>query len=251
MNIASLKPKRVLLKLSGELLLGEKNYGVDPETINRLAEDIAEVYERGIEVAVVIGGGNIFRGRDGISQGIDQCTSDYMGMLATVMNGLALSSALERLKVTTRVMSAISMNAVSEPFIRSRALRHISLGRVLIFTGGTGNPYFTTDTAAALRASEMNCDLLLKGTKVPGVFAEDPTVNPDAKHFPHITYSQILADDLKVMDAAAIALTRETNLPIAVFRAHDKGAFNRVLSGEGVYTMVTRELPEEADPTVA
>ena len=247
MILNNIKPKRVLLKMSGELLMGERAYGIDPETIKVLAQDIAEVHEKGYEIAIVVGGGNIFRGREGTAQGIDQCTADYMGMLATVMNGLALSSALEHLNVATRVMSSISMDVVNEPYVRSKALRHISLGRVLIFTGGTGNPYFTTDTAAALRAAEMNCDLLLKGTKVPGVFSEDPTINPKAKHFQYITYNQILGDDLKVMDATAIALTRDTNLPIAVFRAQDRGAFCRVLSGEGVYTLILKEFPEGYD----
>ena len=221
--------------------MGCRSHGIDSETIKQFAQDIKDVYTQGIEIAVVVGGGNIFRGSDGLQQGIDRCTSDYMGMLATVINGLALSSALNHLGITARVMSSISMDVVCEPYVRDRARRHLSRKRVIILTGGTGNPYFTTDTAAALRAIEMQCDLLLKGTKVPGVFAEDPRANPEAQHFPSITYNEILGKDLRVMDTSAVALARDARLPIVVFRLQDRGAFSRALFGGGVHSIIQEE----------
>ncbi len=241
MTSSTIPYKRVLLKMSGEVLMGSQSFGIDPEATEQLAKDVAEVHAQGLEVCIVVGGGNIHRGKIGTAHGIDQCTSDYMGMLGTVMNALALSSALSKLKVSNRVMSAIPMESVCESYVRDRALRHLSKGRVVIFASGTGNPYFTTDTAGALRASEMKCDLLLKGTKVPGVFSEDPTVNPEAKHYKEIKYGQILSENLKVMDAAAVALARETNIPMVVFRIQDEGAFGRVLKGEGVFTSVQQD----------
>ena len=233
--------KRVLLKLSGEALMGTGQFGVSPEMVNQIAEDIREVVESGVQVCVVIGGGNIFRGLSGAASGMERTTADYMGMLATVMNSLALQNALEQLSVATRVQSAIPMDTVAEPYIRRRAERHMDKGRVVIFAAGSGNPYFTTDTAAALRASEMNCSLLLKGTKVDGVYTDDPVKNPDAQHYDHLDYRQVLIDDLRVMDASAIALTRENNIPITVFSIYEKGSFARVLRGEGRFTTVQNE----------
>ncbi len=235
------KHKRVLLKLSGEALIGTGQFGVSPEMVNQIAEDIREVVESGVQVCVVIGGGNIFRGLSGAASGMERTTADYMGMLATVMNSLALQNALEQLSVTTRVQSAIPMDTVAEPYIRRRAERHMDKGRVVIFAAGSGNPYFTTDTAAALRASEMNCSLLLKGTKVDGVYTDDPVKNPDAQHYDCLDYRQVLIDDLRVMDASAIALTRENNIPITVFSIYEKGSFARVLRGEGRFTTVQNE----------
>ena len=221
--------RRVLLKLSGEVLMGEKSFGIDPERVRQLAQDIQQVYEQGVEIALVIGGGNIFRGINGADQGIERATSDYMGMLATIMNALAMQNALEKLGVDTRVMSAIPMQTVCEPYGRRRAVRHLEKGRVVIFAAGTGNPYFTTDTAAALRASEMKCDLLLKGTKVDGIYSQDPSKNPDAEHFPKLSYFDVLSKNLAVMDMAAIALAQENKLPILVFRVQDQGAFLKAI----------------------
>jgi len=231
--------RRVLLKISGEALMGDRDYGLDPVTVERVAREVQSVRELGIEVCLVIGGGNIFRGMSVAAKGMERTTADYMGMLATVMNALAMQSALEKLGVPTRVLSAIPMQSVCEPYIRRRAVRHMEKGRVVIFAAGTGNPFFTTDTAAALRASEMNCDALLKGTKVDGVYDSDPVKNPDAKRFETLTYLDVLSKDLKVMDAAAVTLSRENRIPILVFSIHDAGAFADVIQGRGRFTMVT------------
>ncbi len=230
--------KRVLLKLSGEVLMGNQEFGIDPAYVARLAEEVKAAKETGIEVCLVIGGGNIFRGISGAAKGLDRTTGDYMGMLATVMNALAMQNALERLAVETRVQSAIPMASVCEPYIRRRAERHLEKGRIVIFAAGTGNPFFTTDTGAALRAAEMNCDALLKGTSVDGVYDRDPKLFPEATRFDTITYGQVLADNLKVMDAAAVALCRENDIPILVFSIREKGNVVRVLAGEGVQTIV-------------
>ena len=238
---AGLKYRRVLLKVSGEALMGERDYGLDKGVLDRIASEIKSVHELGAEVCVVVGGGNIFRGIQSATQGIDRATGDYIGMLATVMNSLALQGALERLGLNTRVLSAIPMSTISEPYIRRRAVRHLEKGRIVIFAAGTGNPFFTTDTAAALRASEMNCDALLKGTKVDGVFDADPVKNKGAKKFDRLTFHDVLAKDLKVMDASAIALARESNIPIIVFSLHAPGALARALRGEGAYTLITEE----------
>ncbi len=231
--------KRVMLKMSGEVLMGEKEYGLDPATVNRVAEDIKEVVTRGTEVCVVVGAGNIFRGVSGAATGMDRTTADYMGMLGIVINALALQNALEHMGVQTRVMSAIRMDSICEPYIRRRAMRHMEKGRVVIFAAGTGNPYFTTDTAGALRASEMDCDAIFKGTKVDGVYSADPNKDPSAQHYPHISYMEVLTRDLKVMDATAIALARENNIPIIVFSVKEKGNFAKVVASEGKFTIVT------------
>lgn len=238
----SLPPiKRVLLKLSGEVLMGEQEYGIDPAYVTRLAEEVKAAKETGLEMCLVIGGGNIFRGISGAAKGLDRTTGDYMGMLATVMNALAMQNALERLGVETRVQSAIPMASVCEPYIRRRAERHLEKGRIVIFAAGTGNPFFTTDTGAALRAAEMGCDALLKGTSVDGVYDSDPKHNPNATRFETISYDQVLADNLKVMDATAVALCRENAIPIVVFSIRQKGNVARVLAGEGVQTIVKKE----------
>lgn len=231
--------KRILLKMSGEVLMGENEFGLDPKTVNRVAEDIKEAVDSGIEVCVVVGAGNIFRGVSGAAQGMDRTTADYMGMLGIVINALALQNALESLDVMTRVMSAIPMSAICEPYIRRKAMRHMEKGRVVIFAAGTGNPYFTTDTAAALRASEMNCDALLKGTKVDGIYSADPQKVSDAKRFEHLTYMDVLTKDLKVMDATAVSLARENNIPIVVFNVREKGNLAKTLNGTGTCTTVT------------
>ncbi|MDA0703924.1 MAG: UMP kinase [Proteobacteria bacterium] len=231
--------RRVLLKLSGEALMGAQSYGIEPDTIGRVAQEIASVRASGIDVCLVVGGGNIFRGVAGAAAGIDRASADYMGMLATVINALALQSALEEQGMQTRVLSAIPMSTVCEPYIRRRAIRHLERGRVVIFAAGTGNPFFTTDTAAALRASEMHCDLLLKGTKVDGVYDSDPKSNPEAKRFESLSYLEVLSKDLKVMDAPAISLARENNIPILVFSIQNKGEVARVLKGEGKFTLVS------------
>jgi uridylate kinase len=230
--------KRPLLKLSGEALLGGREYGLDRDTLDQVASDIKAVYKGGAEVCVVIGGGNIFRGVSDAAEGIDRASADYMGMLATVINCLAVQSALERLEVPTRVLSAIPMATVCEPYIRRRAVRHLEKGRVVIFAAGTGNPFFTTDTAAALRASEMGCDALLKGTKVDGVYDSDPETNPDAKRFERLSFHEVLARDLKVMDASAISLARENQIPIMVFSIREAGAFADVVRGKGRFTTI-------------
>jgi uridylate kinase len=233
--------RRVLLKLSGEALLGEREYGLDTDMVAGIARDIGDVIAMGVQVCLVIGGGNIFRGVSGASKGMDRAQADYMGMIATVMNALAMQNALERLNIPTRVQSAIPMASVCEPYIRRRAERHMEKGRVVIFGAGTGNPFFTTDTAAALRAAEMNCDALLKGTQVDGVYSADPRKVADARRFDRLTYHDVLANDLKVMDAAAISLARENRLPIIVFNIHASGAFAQVMRGEGKFTAIIDE----------
>jgi uridylate kinase len=230
--------KRVLLKLSGEVLMGDQQFGIDPAFVLELAQEVKQAKETGLEICLVIGGGNIFRGMAGAAQGMDRAQADYMGMLATVMNALAMQSALEQLGVQTRVQSAVQMDQVCEPVIRRRAERHLEKGRIVIFAAGVGAPYFTTDSGAALRAAEMNCDALLKGTSVDGVNDSDPKKNADAKRFDTVTYGKVLADDLKVMDASAVALCRDNKIPIVVFSIRDKGNLARVLSGEGVQTIV-------------
>ena len=236
---ATPKYKRVLLKLSGEVLMGEQDYGIDPAYVARLAEEVKAAKDTGLEICLVIGGGNIFRGVAGAARGLDRTTGDYMGMLATVMNALAMQNALEQAGVPTRVQSAIPMSSVCEPYIRRRAERHLEKGRIVIFAAGTGNPFFTTDTGAALRAAEMNCDALLKGTSVDGVYDSDPKTNPDAKRFDEITYSRVLNDNLKVMDATAIALCRENSIPIVVFSIREKGNVAQVIDGKGTQTVVS------------
>ncbi|MBK1659514.1 UMP kinase [Paracraurococcus ruber] len=230
--------KRVMLKVSGEALMGERDYGLDTATLRRIAEDVKGVVALGVEVCLVIGGGNIFRGIAGAAAGMDRAQADYMGMLATVMNALGMQSALEKAGIPTRVQSAIAMQSVCEPYIRRRAIRHMEKGRVVIFAAGTGNPFFTTDTAAALRAAEMGCDALLKGTQVDGVYSADPRKNPQAERYVTLTYLDMLARDLAVMDAAAISLCRENKLPIIVFNIHEPGAFTAVMRGEGKFTTV-------------
>ena len=232
------KYQRVLLKISGEVLMGNQEFGLDPSTVNRIAEDVREVFQSGTQICLVVGGGNIFRGVSGASAGMDRTNADFMGMLATVINSLALQNALENLSVDTRIQSAIPMASVCEPYIRRRAIRHMERNRVVIFAAGTGNPYFTTDTAAALRASEMSCDCLLKGTKVDGVYSADPTIHPEAKRYDKLSHFDILRNDLQVMDAAAITLCRENNIPIIVFSIHNQGEVKRVISGEGRFTLV-------------
>jgi uridylate kinase len=233
------KYKRVLLKVSGEALMGGGDYGIDPETLTRMARDVRDVRDLGVQVCLVIGGGNIFRGVSGAAVGIERASADYMGMLATVINALALQSALEALSVHTRVLSAIPMSSVCEPYIRRRAIRHMEKKRVVICAAGTGNPFFTTDTAAALRASELGCDALLKGTKVDGVYAADPTKHPAAERYDRLDYLQVLSRDLQVMDASAISLARENAIPILVFSIRTPGAFAEVVKGSGRFTIIT------------
>jgi uridylate kinase len=230
--------RRVLLKVSGEALMGKREYGLDTEMVARIANDVGDVVELGIQVCLVIGGGNIFRGISAAAGGMDRAQADYMGMLATVMNALAMQNALERRQVPTRVQSAIPMASVCEPYIRRRAARHMEKGRVVIFAAGTGNPFFTTDTAAALRATEMGCDALLKGTQVDGVYNADPRKVQGAERFDNLTYMDVLTRDLRVMDAAAISLARENGLPIVVFNIHAPGAFAQVMRGEGQFTTI-------------
>ncbi len=230
--------KRVLLKLSGEALMGGREYGLDTGTVAGIAHDVGDVASMGVQVCIVIGGGNIFRGVSGASKGMDRAQADYIGMLATVMNALAVQNALERAGVPTRVQSAIPMESVCEPYIRRRAERHMEKGRVVIFAAGTGNPFFTTDTAAALRAAEMGCAALLKGTQVDGVYSADPRKVPNATRYEQLTYHDVLAKDLEVMDAAAISLARENRLPIIVFNIHAPGAFAQVMRGEGRFTRI-------------
>ena len=230
--------KRVLLKLSGEALMGEQQFGIDPAVTTRIARDVGDIQALGVQTAIVIGGGNIFRGVAASVRGMDRATADYMGMLATVINGLALQDALEQQNVQTRVVTAIEMRAVAEPFIRRRAIRHMEKGRVVIFAAGTGNPYFTTDTAAALRAMEIKADVILKGTKVDGVYTADPMLHPEATKFPSISYLQVLERQLKVMDATAISLCMDNKLPIVVFNLREAGNIRRVVQGEPVGTTV-------------
>ena len=235
---AKLRFRRVLLKVSGEILMGSRDFGLERGAVERIAADVAGVHALGVEVAVVIGGGNIFRGLKGAAEGLERTTGDYMGMLATVINALCLQSALETRGIPTRVLSAIPMATVCEPYIRRRAMRHLEKGRVVIFAAGTGNPFFTTDTAAALRASEMECDALLKGTKVDGVYSADPEADPKAQRFDRLTYLEVLSRDLKVMDASAISLARESGIPILVFSIHHPGAFAQAMTGEGKFTLI-------------
>ena len=233
--------RRVLLKISGEALMGEQEFGLDPVVVERVANEIQSVLKLGVEVCVVIGGGNIFRGVSGAASGMERATADYMGMLATVINALSLQSALEQRNVATRVQSALPIAAVCEPYIRRRAVRHMEKGRVVIFAAGTGNPFFTTDTAAALRATEMGCDALLKATKVDGVYTADPVKDPKAVRYDRLSYMECLSKDLKVMDASAISLARENRIPILVFSIHNHGAFAEVVQGLGRFTIITEE----------
>lgn len=235
--------KRVLLKLSGEALLGREPYGVDPEMIGRIARDIRDVNHLGVEIAVVIGGGNIFRGAGLAKAGMDRVTGDHMGMLATVINALAIQDALERIDVFCRVMSALKINQVCEDYIRRRAVRHLEKGRVVVFAAGTGNPFFTTDTAASLRAIEIGADVMFKATRVDGVFDADPLTSPNAKRFERITYDQVFAQNLAVMDATAIVMCRDNDIPLQVFNLHNDGDLMRAILGEPVGTVVERGQP--------
>ena len=230
--------KRVLLKISGEALMGDQGYGLHPPTVERIAAEVKTVHDLGAEICMVIGGGNIFRGLQGSAQGMERTTADYMGMLATVMNALAMQSSLEAQGIHTRVVSAIPMDQVCEPYIRRRAVRHLEKKRVVIFAAGTGNPYFTTDTAATLRASEMACEAIFKGTQVDGIYDKDPKQHKDAVRYTSVTYDEVLQKRLKVMDASAIALARDNNLPIIVFSLDEPGGFKGILSGNGTYTKV-------------
>jgi uridylate kinase len=242
--------KRILLKISGEALMGDQPFGIDPERINRIADEVSEVHGLGTEVAVVLGGGNIIRGVTAAASGIDRVTGDHMGMLATVINGLAMQDALEKRNVTTRLISAFEMRQIAEPFIRRRAMRHLEKKRVVLFVGGTGNPFFTTDTAAALRANEIRADVLLKATRVDGVFTADPKLHRDAKLLPFVTYRQALEENLKVMDAAAVALCRDNRIPIKVFNLLTPGNIRRVVEGADIGSLVVEESVARAGETV-
>lgn len=230
--------KRVLLKVSGEVLMGEQGYGIDIKTVDKIAEAIAAVAAQGVEICLVIGGGNIFRGLSKAAEGMDRAQADYMGMLATIMNALAMQGALEKIGVETRVQSAIPMAAIAEPYIRRRAMRHLEKGRVVIFAAGVGAPFFTTDSGAALRAAEMGCDALLKGTSVDGVYTADPKKDATATRYDELTYQEVLAKDLRVMDASAIALMRDSNIPIVVFSIREEDALRKTLAGEGTCTVI-------------
>jgi uridylate kinase len=231
--------KRVLLKVSGEVLMGDQAYGIDMKTVATVAQAVADVAREGIEICLVIGGGNIFRGLSKAAGDMERATADYMGMLGTVMNALAMQAALEKIGVQTRVQSALTMNAVAEPYVRRRALRHLEKGRVVIFAAGVGAPFFTTDSGAALRAAEMGCDALLKGTSVDGVYTADPKKDPSATRYETLTYHDVLAKDLKVMDASAIALMRDSGIPIVVFSIRETDSLRRTLTGEGTFTVIT------------
>jgi uridylate kinase len=233
--------RRILLKLSGEALMGPNPFGIDPDAVARVAGEVAAAKEAGHELCLVVGAGNIFRGLAAAGQGFDRTSADYMGMLATVMNALAVQNGLEQIGVDTRVLSAIPMATVCEPYIRRRAARHMEKGRIVLFAAGTGNPFFTTDTAAALRAAEMNCDALFKGTSVDGVYDADPKKVPTARRYEQLSFNRVLADDLKVMDASAVALCRDNNIPIVVFNIREQGNLARVLAGEGTATIVNNE----------
>lgn len=239
MKKGSPKYARVLLKVSGEALMGDQPFGIDLKMVERIASEVKDATEIGTQVCLVIGGGNIFRGLSGAAAGMERSTADYMGMLATVMNALAMQATLESIGVDTRVQSAIPMTTVSEPYIRRRATRHMDKGRVVIFAAGTGNPFFTTDTAAALRAAEMNCDALLKGTQVDGVYSADPKTNPDAERYDALSFMDVLSRDLRVMDASAISLCRDNDIPIIVFSIHNKGQFVKALQGQGPATVIS------------
>ena len=234
------KYKRIMLKMSGEVLMGDQDFGIDSKTVKRVAQDIKNVIDMGVEVCVVVGAGNIFRGVSGAAEGMDRTTADYMGMLGICINALALQNALEHIDVYTRVQSAIRMDSVCEPYIRRKAMRHMEKGRVVIFAAGTGNPYFTTDTAGALRASEMDCDAIFKGTKVDGVYSADPHKDPAAKRYEKISFIDVLTKDLKVMDATAISLARENDIPIVIFSVREPGNFAKVVSGEGTCGCIER-----------
>ena len=233
------KWKKILLKISGESLMGDNSYGIDTEVVKSFAKEIKNVIQCGLQISIVVGGGNIYRGISSSNNGMDRTTGDYMGMLATVMNSLAIQNALEQIKVETRVQSALPISAVCEPYIRRKAIRHMEKNRVVIFAAGTGNPYFTTDTAAALRASEMNCEVLVKATLVDGVYSSDPKIDKNAKKFKNLTYLDVLSKDLKVMDASAISLARENKIPILVCSIIKNKNLRKVLSGEGSYTIIS------------
>lgn len=230
---------RVMIKLSGEALLGNKEFGIDSDIVDKIAIDVVNIAKNNTEVCIVVGGGNIFRGIAGASQGIERGTADSMGMLATVINAMAIQNSIEKHNIPSRVLSAVPMQTVCEPFIRRRAIRHLEKGRIVIFAGGTGNPYFTTDTAAALRAAEMNCTVLMKGTKVDGVYTSDPIKDKNAVRFDHITYSKVLSDNLGIMDASAISLARDNSIPIIVFSIHTDNALLSIIKGEGKKTIIS------------
>jgi uridylate kinase len=230
---------RVMIKLSGEALLGSKEFGIDSDVVDKIALDVVNVAKNNIEVCIVVGGGNIFRGVAGASQGIERGTADSMGMLATVINALAIQNSIEKHNIPSRVLSAVPMQTVCEPFIRRKAIRHLEKGRIVIFAGGTGNPYFTTDTAAALRAAEMNCTVLMKGTKVDGVYTSDPVKDKNAERYENITYSKVLSDNLGIMDASAISLARDNSIPIIVFSIHAKNALVSIINGESKKTIIS------------
>jgi uridylate kinase len=237
--MSAMRYNRILLKVSGEVLMGDTPFGIDMATVAAVAQDVKQIHEAGVELCLVIGGGNIFRGLAGAAKGMDRANADYMGMLATVMNALAMQDALEHIGVATRVQSAIPMPTVCEPLIRRRAERHLEKKRVVIFAAGTGNPFFTTDSGAALRAAEMKCDALFKGTSVDGVYTADPKKDPTATRYDHTTYHDVLSKDLKVMDASAISLMRENKIPIVVFSIRESGNLMKVLKGEGVHTVIS------------
>ena len=239
--------KRILLKVSGEALMGVKEFGLDVKMVQQLALDIKEAYSLGTQIALVVGGGNIFRGVSGASQGMERTTSDYMGMLATVINALALGNALENVGLESRVMSAIQMDNIIEPYIRSKAVRHLKKGRVVVMAAGTGNPYFTTDTAATLRAAELGCDVILKGTKVNGVYSDDPLKNNNAEFYDQLSYDDVLQKQLRVMDMAAIALAREEKMPLLVFSIYTPGELSNVLQGRGTYSLITDKFSNIVD----
>ena len=230
--------RKVLIKISGEALMGKQAYGHDQPTINRICSELKSVIKMGVGVSLVVGGGNIYRGMSGAEHGMERASADYMGMLATVLNALAMQNGLEKIGVETRVLSAIQMMEICEPYIRRRAVRHMEQGRVVIFAAGTGNPFFTTDTTAALRAAEVGCDVIMKATQVDGVYSADPRKDKNAKRFDTLTYHQVLKQDLKVMDAAAISLARENNIPIMVFSLHTPGEIARVICGQGTFTLI-------------
>jgi uridylate kinase len=239
------KYKRILLKLSGEALMGGRRTGIDAETLANIADEVVAVHNAGVEIAIVVGGGNIFRGVTAATEGMDRVTGDHMGMLATVINALALQDALERRGAKTRVTTAITITEVAEPFIRRRAIRHLEKGRIVLCAAGTGNPFFTTDSAAALRASELKCEIIFKATKVDGIYTSDPEKNPNAQKIPHATYQRVLAERLQVMDASAIDLARGSSIPIYIFSLREKGNIRRALLGEEIGSIVTEEMPLE------
>lgn len=243
---ADLKYKRILLKISGEALMGKREFGIDIDACNRLAKEIEDALALGVELCLVIGGGNIYRGMTGAAAGMERTQADNLGMLATVMNALAMQNALENRDIPTRVQSAIVMQSVCEPYIRRRAIRHMEKGRVVIFAAGTSNPFFTTDTAAALRAAEMNCDAMFKGTQVDGVYTADPKVDPGAAHIPHLNYMAVLSNELRVMDATAISLMKDNNIPIIVFRIHEEGSLANAIAGGGKFTVIDGSGPMKA-----